>query len=369
MALNGFLNLATGLASFVGWSLNADQVPEYLRLSPVVRTSGILSVLLGGLLLFLGKGLFERRRRAWNLSLLVLAILLANNVYRNLYRGTAPPTAWVTLLLLVGLLVFRKHFRMKIESRLGYGQVVALVSLVFAFTYAIGGSYMLRTEFNGIAGIPDAVYFAVVTYSTVGYGDVTPKTETAKLFTATLIPIGLAAFATALTALIGPAMERRMKGVLNLMQKIQHSTNHVIVCGLTNVSETVIEELQKQGTAYLIVENREDLVEQLRAKGHDVLQGDATRKEVLREASFDNATAVVSAFDSDSENILVAVTAKELRDARPKCTARIVVRIEDEENIQKALRVGADDVVSPSTLGGQQMVARAKPETDDGPPQ
>ena len=360
MALNGFVNLATGLGSFLGWSPSLEKVPQVLRLSPEVRTSGIVSVLLGSLLLVLGKGLYERRRRSWQASLVVLILLLGNNVFRNLYRGTIPATSWVTLLLIVGLLLFRKHFRVRSESALGYAQIVALISVAFASTYAVVGSYLMRDQFNGIEKWSDAVYFAVVTHSTVGYGDVTPKTENAKLFTATVIPVGLAAFATALTALIGPAVERRMKGVLNLMQRMQHATNHVILCGYSNVSETAIQELQKHDMSYLVIDDREDLVTQLQAKGHDVVAADATRKETLEEANVHQAAAVIAAFDSDATNMLVAVTAKELRDAREKTHFRIIVRVEDEENIEKAKRVGADEVVSPSTLGGQLMVSKAQ---------
>ena len=364
MALNGFVNLATGFGSFLGWSPSLANVPQVLRLSPEVRTSGIISVLLGALLLLLGKGLYERRHRAWRHSLVVLTLLLANNVYRNLYRGTVPPTAWVTLLLIVGLLLFRKHFRVRAESTLGYGQIVALVSVVFAMGYAIVGSYLMRGQFSGIEDWSDAVYFAVVTHSTVGYGDITPTTPNAKMFTATVIPVGLAAFATALTALIGPAVERRMKGVLNLMQRIQHATNHVILCGYSNVSETAIEELQKRDMSYLVVDDREDLVAQLQAKGHDVLAADATRKETLQEANIYQASAVIAAFDSDATNMLVAVTARELRDAREKARFRIIVRVEDEENIEKAKRVGADEVVSPSTMGGRLMAAKARESSE-----
>ena len=342
------------------------RVPQYLRLSPEVRTSAIISVLLGVLLLMLGKGLYERRRRAWRTSLVVLPLLLANNVFRNLCRGTAPPTAWVTLLLIAGLLLFRKHFHVRSRVALGYAQIVALVSVAFAFGYATVGSYLMREQFNGLETWSDAVYFAVVTHSTVGYGDITPKTENAKVFTATVIPVGLAAFAAALTSLIGPAMERRMKGVLNLMQRIQQATNHVILCGYSNVSETAIEELRKHDIAYLIVDEREDLVAQLQAKGHDVIAADATCKETLQEANIYQASAVIAAFDSDAANILVAVTAKELRDAREKARFRIIVRVEDEENIEKAKRVGADEVVSPSTLGGQLMVSKAR-ESSGGP--
>ena len=75
-------------------------------------------------------------------------------------------------------------------------------------------------------------------------------------------------------------------------------------------------------------------------------------------------SAIISAFDSDSLNILVAVTAKELRDSLKGCRLRILVRVEDEENMDKARRIGADEVISPSTMGGRLMAAEALKERE-----
>ena len=340
MALNGFLNLATGLAPIFrkALSVKLEVLPDYLKLSLGQQTSALLSVLLGVVLIGLGKGLYERKRRAWAWSLFVLAVLLAN----NLYRGTTPHTSVVTVLILGSLVAFRSRFAVRPEGKVDYTQVVAIVSVIFALAYGIAGSYVLRAEFKGIESFSDALYFTFVTYSTVGYGDILPDSPNAKIFTISMILIGLSSFVTALTLLVGPVIEARMKGVLNVMKRFQGATNHVIVCGYTNVSESVIDELQERQVPYLIVEDRAEFIVHLKEKGNDVLGGDATRRETL-----------------DSENILVAVTASKLRGALPGAKFRIIVRVEDEENIEKAREVGADEVISPSTMGGRSMAAKA----------
>ena len=361
LAINGFLNLATGLTGIfkVPSEFGFDKMPEYLRVAPSKQISGFLSVFLGLLLIALGKGLYERRRRSWALSLIVLVVLMVN----NLYRGTTPQTAVVSGALIAGLLFFHRKFSNLSEVRLGYTQIIAFGSVVFALGYGIIGSYMLRTEFSGIKTLGDSIYFTFVTYSTLGYGDILPETSNAKIFVTTMIPIGLASFITALTALLGPAIEKRMKGVMSIMKRFQHISNHVIVCGYTNVSESAVDELQARGTPYVIIDDREDLAMHLRSKGHDVILGDPTRKEVLEQAELRHARALIAAFDSDSVNVLVAITAGKLRSSAEKHHFRIVVRVEDEENIDKAREVGADEVISPSTLAGRMMAARAIEKT------
>lgn len=353
VALNGFVNLATGLLPLLGWSAELEKVTGTLHISPALRTSGAVSIGLGLFLIFLGKGLFERRRRSWRVSLVVLTVLIANSLLRG-----APHTSILSLLLLVALVVYRRQFCMPPIVALGYAQIVALASIAFALAYGVGGSYLLRDDIGGVATWSDAVYFSIVTYSTVGYGDITPQSENAKLFVSSMIPIGLVAFATALTALVGPEVERRMKGVLSIMQRFQNLSDHVIVCGYSSVSETVLSELAKTNATCLVIESRVEFGELLRGKGYEVLAGDPTHRDTLQNAGLANASALVCSHDTDSHNLLIAITAKEMRDEAKSQKPRILVRIEDEENIPKAMRVGADEVISPSTIGGQLIAQK-----------
>ena len=362
-ALTGFVNLATGLEPLFKLTayLNVAEVPEYLRLSTGQKFSGLVSVALGVFMVVLGKGLYERRARSWWVAVCVLVILAAN----NLYRGTTTQTVWLSVLLLIALLAYRGRFRIPSDWDVDYGQIVALVSVAFALSYGIVGVYLLRAEFSGIETWTDAVYFTFVTYSTVGYGDVLPQTANAKIFTLSMILIGLASFVTALTVLLGPVLERQMKGVLSIMSRFQKTENHVVICGYSHVAESIVDELQGQGVPYIVIDDRRDLILHLQSKGHDVLSGDATLKQTLEQANLANARAIIAAFDSDSTNTLIAVTARDIRDSVEGCHYRIVVRVEDEENIQKVKHVGADEVISPSTLGGRLMATKALEDSAD----
>ena len=91
----------------------------------------------------------------------------------------------------------------------------------------------------------------------------------------------------------------------------------------------------------------------------DAVDGDAARRDTLEQVNLEGAVALIAAYDSDSVNILIAITAKEFRDTVEGCRARIVVRVESEESIAKAGQVGADEVISPSTSAGRLMAKRA----------
>ena len=109
----------------------------------------------------------------------------------------------------------------------------------------------------------------------------------------------------------------------------------------------------------MIVDDREKVVQQLRAKDHDVLEGDPTLRETLVEANVVTARAVIAACDSDAMNTLLAVNAKDLRETTPHGQFAILVRIEDEESVDTVRRLGVDKVISPSTLGGRLLAEQA----------
>jgi len=356
-AVNGFLNLVTGLLPIlrVGTRGGVEELPGYLRVTPAQQISGVVSIFLGVVMIALGRGLFLRRRAAWGWALALLVALVVNNAL----RATTPQTVILSGLLIVGLLACRRRFDVPSETRLGYGQIIALVSVAFALAYGIVGSYLMRAQFQGLGSWTDAVYYTFVTYSTLGYGDILPKTPDARLFVVSMIVVGLGSFVTAVTMVVGPMIEQRMKGVLSIMGKFKAASNHVIVCGYSSVGESVVDELQDRGIRYIIIDDREDIAAHLRSKGHDALTGDATRRETLEGANLRDARALIAAFDSDSANTLVALTAKGFRDATPGATFCIVARVEDEENVDKVRQVGADEVISPSTLGGRMMAQKA----------
>ncbi|MCR2479416.1 ion channel, partial [Salmonella enterica] len=81
------------------------------------------------------------------------------------------------------------------------GSLFALVSIVSLLIYAVFGTLYLGDEFNPpIKDAATALYFSIVSMSTVGYGDITPHSNAARLFTASIIILGITVFATSISA-------------------------------------------------------------------------------------------------------------------------------------------------------------------------
>jgi voltage-gated potassium channel len=69
---------------------------------------------------------------------------------------------------------------------------IAIFMLVVLFIVIILGSvmYLVENGENGFASIPDSIYWAVVTITTVGYGDIAPVTPVGKFIASIMMFIG-----------------------------------------------------------------------------------------------------------------------------------------------------------------------------------
>ena len=356
--LSGAAQVTLGVARLV-----VPVLPAYLPMENDSgdEVSGLVRIVFGVFLILLAKGLMDRRRIAWVAAVALSAAQAAVSLQALQGEGVVP-LAWELLSIAV-LLVFHRKFSVRAASRLSYGQVVAAIAVALALVYGIVGSWLLRDQFRNLDGWSDAVYFALVTYSTLGYDDVVANTvpvgSDARWFVVSMFLIGVTLFITALSVTLGPIVEGRVKGVMSLVKRFQRLSGHVVLCGYSGVAASVIDELRDRGVMFVIVEDDEKVAQSLRGKGHNVLEGDPTLRETLLKANAVTAQAVIAACDNDSTNTLVAVNAKDLRDAEPNARFAILVRIEDEENVDKVRRLGVDQVISPSTLGGRLLAEQA----------
>jgi voltage-gated potassium channel len=131
---------------------------------------------------------------------------------------------------------------------------------------------------------------------------------------------------------------------------IDSLTDHYIICGFGRVGRQVARDLRAAGVDHVIVDNNPENRDLARSLGAAYIEKEAADDEVLFEAGIDRAKGVIACVDSDSENIFIALTARELRD-----DVLIVARASAEDSEKKLLRAGADRVISPYKTSGIEM--------------
>ncbi len=316
-----------------------------------LRPSSMPFVLIGVAMLVMSVGLLFRSRLAWIVAILLSAFTVLSAVV-TAHRHHGELVTYDAILLIALLLAYRKFNR----SSLAAGTLFALTSLLLLLIYGVFGSLYLGQQFTPpITDIEMAFYFAIVTMTTMGYYG-NPLTPEARLFTVSVIILGIAVFATSLTTIVGPVIAHltTRKG-----RNMRHS-GHFIVIGATPLAFNTYNELKKRNQDVVLILPSEP--EPGVADPSDVIVGEAATLEILRKADADQARAVLAMRADDSENAFIALAVKEL-----KGRAKTVVAINDSKHMDRVKLVQPDMIIAPEVLGGEllAMILNNEPITTE----
>jgi voltage-gated potassium channel len=230
---------------------------------------------------------------------------------------------------------------------------IALVLLLAAALVV----YLDRGGYRDVRGVPltflDCLYFAAVSLSTTGYGDITPYTETARLVnTVVFTPLRIAF----LVVLVGTTLEllsERSRQGWKIQRWRNKVRNHTVVIGYgTKGKRAVAARLSDEDAQgeIVVVDTDRSALEHAATAGLVTVHGDATKSDILRLAGVQHASAIIVATNRDDTAVLVTLTARELA---PK--ARIVAAIREAENSHLLRQSGADSVVVSSETAGRLL--------------
>ena len=200
----------------------------------------------------------------------------------------------------------------------------------------------------------DCFYYAVVSLSTTGYGDITPMTPNARLVNVLLITPARVLF---LIILVGTTLEvltdQYRKGLL--VSRWRHKLkDHIIICGYGTKGRAAVSALLETGydkSRIVVVENRDEAVRQATANGLVVIEGNATRSAVLNEADVKNCKSVIIATDSDEASVLITLTVRQLTAGQ----VRIIAAVREQENAALLKQSGAHHVIVSSSTAGRLL--------------
>ncbi len=301
-------------------------------------------LLIGLAMLIMSIGLLFRSRFAWIIAL-VLTVTVVLFVLRS--RHTAYPVlAWYDGALLIVLLLARNTFD---RSSLAAGTLFAITSSLMLLIYAVFGSLYLGDQFSPkITDLLTAFYYSVVTMGTVGYGDITPKTPHARLFTISIIILGVTVFATSISAIVAPMIGGSLERIIKRKEEKVKRANHFIVVGATPLAYNTYREFKKR--AHPVTFILPQAPDEAEVDPADVIVGDPNSLETLRRAGAEDAQAVLAMRADDSENAFISLAVKELQGR-----AKTVVVVNDSKHMERIKLVQPDLVVAPQVLGGELL--------------
>lgn len=234
-------------------------------------------------------------------------------------------------------------------QRLGW-VALALAGVVL---YGIAGYWLVEGW-----SFLDATYMTITTLTTVGFREVRELDTGGRIFTLSLIVLGVAvaligiSFTAAVLAeaeIGGRSRRRRMD------RRIASLRDHVIVCAYGRVGRAAVRELEAVRIPFVVLDPDENLEERLADDEVPYLIEDPSLEPALRDAGVDRARALLCAVDSDATNVYITLTARQLN---PELF--IVARASEPGSAERLERAGANRVVSPYVSSGRHMVRMAR---------
>ncbi|WP_280496037.1 potassium channel family protein [Nocardia asiatica] len=199
----------------------------------------------------------------------------------------------------------------------------------------------------------DAFYYATVSLSTTGYGDIHPVTPDARLANIVIITPLRILFLIVLVGTTLSVLTERSRQAFKI-QRWRHTVrNHTVVVGYGTKGRTAIDAMLGDGVQpadIVVVDTDVVALEAAANAGLVTVHGSATQSDVLRLAGAQNADSVVVATNRDDTAVLVTLTARELNKA-----AKIVVSIREAENTHLVRQSGANSVVVSSETAGRLL--------------
>jgi len=247
-----------------------------------------------------------------------------------------------------------KHFRLPLILL----QVIMMVGTI---------GYMVIDDFT----ILDAIYQTGITFTTVGFGEVSPISPAGRLFTITLIIFGFLIFTLSITTLIQVLVRGKFLDLYkerNMLYKIARLRNHFVIFNHNEYTVQLAEQFKQNNIPFVIVDPTDEL-EEIAAKNnypYYVKEETYTERAFLK-SHLSSAKGVISLSKNISDSITIIASVrlyeKELGRKNPFL---IICNAESKKDVERLKKLGANKVVAPPELMAKRVSAMAiRPEMEN----
>jgi voltage-gated potassium channel len=201
----------------------------------------------------------------------------------------------------------------------------------------------------------DALYMAVITISTVGYGEIKPLTDAGKMFNVVFIITSFTTFSYVLARITQSLANGELTYYFTkkrLMQELGKMQNHVILCGFGRNGQQAAKTLKAHKMNFVVIEKNAEAMQHHKQDDPSLvyLIDDATEDDVLIKAGIERAQSILITLPEDASNVFIVLSARSLNP-----NIHIISRASSHSATTKLYKAGANNVVMPDLIGGTHM--------------
>jgi voltage-gated potassium channel len=236
-----------------------------------------------------------------------------------------------------------------ISRRVGVALTALLIAVITVYLGRDGYTDVRHERLSFL----DCLYFATVSLTTTGYGDITPISESARLINIVIITPLRILFLVVLVGTTLQVLTERSRQAWKIQRWRSKVRNHTVVVGYGTKGKTAVLAVLSDAagpTDIVVVDTDQAALDHASSGGLVTVRGDGTRSDVLRLAGAQRAAAIIVATGRDDTAALVTLTAREVAPA-----AKIVAAIREAENQHLLQQSGADSVVVSSETAGRLL--------------
>jgi voltage-gated potassium channel len=229
------------------------------------------------------------------------------------------------------------------------------LAILLLFVIGVAGVSMYTLEGNinsKINSLLDAFYWALITATTVGYGDISPVSNMGKIISMITAVVGLIIIAFGTSLMVSAFFEKLGEIKDNrIIDEIKKIDNFVIICGYGQMTKMLLREDDFDGK-YIIIEKNPDVAKQGAKDGYNIIMDDASKHNVLEK--FKNSYSKISLIclvNNDIENIYITLNAKSISK-----DIMVVARASNASMEKKFKFAGADNVIVPNIAANTMLL-------------
>ncbi len=246
--------------------------------------------------------------------------------------------------------------------RLTAKALVYFIVIIAVFAFGTIGTYILGHYGNNfsekINNLFDAAYFTLITVSTVGYGDIVPVTEIAKLFVMVLIVTGLGVFLSAVTVLSSDLMGDRVEKLSGRITNFERRflKEHILLIGTDTVNMQIAKKLKSEGKRFIMITSDKTIADRLRDLGYRAYVADETSETDMSKFEIGNARDIIVDMREKSKMIYLLLIVRNLAK-----NARVTTVVHSEEEEKNVMSLNSKiNVMNPAEIASQIVTKKIK---------